>query len=119
MRNLLLLFFVCVLPVFANAMNGAAFFGPTAGFLLGFVGLAWLVGLAADRAGIQFRLLNRRKGPAVQGPRAQADRKLYREAMQALLAGYPNLAILEMSVEDLIVSRGTIADRSGSGNRRR
>lgn len=55
----------------------------------------------ADRAGIQFRLLNRRKGPAVQGPRAQADRRLYREAMQEVLATAPNLSILEGEVTDL------------------
>ena len=48
-----------------------------------------LMGRVADAAGIQFRLLNRRKGPAVRGPRAQADRKLYRQAMQAALAGIP------------------------------
>lgn len=68
-----------------------------------------LMGRVIDQAGIQFRMLNRSKGPAVRGPRAQADRKLYREAMQALLADYPNLEILEAAVEDLTVSRGTVA----------
>jgi tRNA uridine 5-carboxymethylaminomethyl modification enzyme len=57
----------------------------------------------ADRAGIQFRVLNRSKGPAVQGPRAQADRKIYREAMQAELAATGNLTIIESPVEDLAV----------------
>lgn len=62
-----------------------------------------LMGLAADRAGIQFRLLNRRKGPAVQGPRAQADRKLYRLAVQDLLAKQKNLTIVEGEVTDLLI----------------
>lgn len=61
---------------------------------------------AADRAGIQFRLLNRRKGPAVQGPRAQADRKLYRLAMQAALSAQPGLEVVEGEVADLVVSDG-------------
>lgn len=60
----------------------------------------------ADRAGIQFRLLNRRKGPAVQGPRAQADRKLYRLAMRAALSAQPGLEVVEGEVADLVVSDG-------------
>ena len=68
-----------------------------------------VMGRIIDQAGIQFRMLNRSKGPAVRGPRAQADRKLYREGMQALLGDYPGLHIIEASVEDLIVSRGTVA----------
>ena len=62
-----------------------------------------VMGRVIDRAGIQFRVLNKRKGPAVQGPRAQADRKLYREAMQSVLADQPNLSICEGGVEDLVV----------------
>lgn len=68
-----------------------------------------LMGRVADAAGIQFRLLNRRKGPAVQGPRAQADRKLYREAMQGELHEIENLTILEAEVADLNVdAEGTV-----------
>ncbi|MCZ8078145.1 MAG: tRNA uridine-5-carboxymethylaminomethyl(34) synthesis enzyme MnmG [Rhodobacteraceae bacterium] len=63
---------------------------------------------AADSAGIQFRLLNRRKGPAVQGPRAQADRKLYRQAMQRLLSAEPLLQVVEVEVIDLIRSAGQV-----------
>ncbi len=68
-----------------------------------------VMGRVADRAGIQYRLLNRRKGPAVQGPRAQADRKLYRQAMQAELAGTPNLTIIEGEVTDLHVTGQTVS----------
>lgn len=62
-----------------------------------------LMGRAIDRAGIQFRMLNRSKGPAVRGPRAQADRKLYRQAIQALLAAYENLDIVADPVDDLLL----------------
>ena len=62
-----------------------------------------LMGRVADAAGIQFRLLNRRKGPAVRGPRAQADRALYRAAMQSTLTQIPNLTIKVASAEDLIL----------------
>ena len=65
-----------------------------------------LMGRMADAAGIQFRLLNRSKGPAVRGPRAQIDRRLYRDAMQAELAGTANLTIVADAAEDLIVEAG-------------
>ncbi len=67
-----------------------------------------LMGRVADAAGIQFRMLNRRKGPAVRGPRAQADRKLYRRAMQAALSEIENLTILEAAAEDLALKDGCV-----------
>ncbi|ETX28721.1 tRNA uridine-5-carboxymethylaminomethyl(34) synthesis enzyme MnmG [Roseivivax isoporae] len=67
-----------------------------------------VMGRVADRAGIQFRLLNRRKGPAVQGPRAQADRRIYRTEMRAEMERQPNLWIVEGEVVDLLVETGTI-----------
>jgi tRNA uridine 5-carboxymethylaminomethyl modification enzyme len=63
-----------------------------------------VMGRMADRAGIQFRLLNRRKGPAVRGPRTQADRKLYARAIQAELSRTPNLTIVEGEADDLVVA---------------
>ncbi len=67
-----------------------------------------LMGRVADAAGIQFRLLNRSRGPAVQGPRAQADRKLYRQAMQREIRETPNLTVVEGGVDDLIVRDGAV-----------
>jgi tRNA uridine 5-carboxymethylaminomethyl modification enzyme len=73
-----------------------------------------LMGRMADKAGIQFRMLNRSKGPAVRGPRAQIDRKLYREAIQAELAATPNLDIIAEAVEDLLIEDGAVAGVVGS-----
>jgi tRNA uridine 5-carboxymethylaminomethyl modification enzyme len=67
-----------------------------------------LMARVADAAGIQFRVLNRSKGPAVQGPRAQADRKLYRQAMQAAIKATAGLEVIEAAVEDLIVEDGMV-----------
>lgn len=67
-----------------------------------------LMGRVADAAGIQFRLLNRSRGPAVHGPRAQADRKLYRQAMQQAIRATPNLEVIEGGVEDLRIENGRI-----------
>jgi tRNA uridine 5-carboxymethylaminomethyl modification enzyme len=67
-----------------------------------------LMGRVADRAGIQFRVLNRSKGPAVQGPRAQADRKLYRAAMRRDIEATPGLDVVAEAVEDLIVTDGSV-----------
>jgi tRNA uridine 5-carboxymethylaminomethyl modification enzyme len=68
-----------------------------------------LMGRVADQGGIQFRVLNRRKGPAVRGPRAQADRKLYAAAMQRAIRETPNLTVIEAEADDLIVKNGRIA----------
>ena len=68
-----------------------------------------LMGRLADQAGIQFRLLNRSKGPAVRGPRAQIDRRLYREAMQTALAEQDGLELRAAAVEDLLVEHGRVA----------
>ncbi|KWT66351.1 tRNA uridine 5-carboxymethylaminomethyl modification enzyme GidA [Hyphomicrobium sulfonivorans] len=67
-----------------------------------------LMGRVADQAGIQFRLLNRSKGPAVQGPRTQADRKIYRQAMQTAIRDTANLEVIEGGIEDLIVTNGRV-----------
>ncbi len=66
------------------------------------------MGRIADAAGIQFRLLNRSKGPAVQGPRAQADRALYKAAMQQAVRETDGLAVIEGAVEDLVVTDGVV-----------
>ena len=75
-----------------------------------------LMGRVADQAGIQFRVLNRSKGPAVQGPRAQADRALYRKAMQAEIRAIANLDVIEAAVEDLLVEHGRVAGVIGPNN---
>src|SRR5438045_2078457 len=67
-----------------------------------------LMGRIADQAGIQFRVLNRRKGPAVRGPRAQADRKLYAQAMQRAIRETPNLSVIEAEVDDLLIGEGAV-----------
>lgn len=68
-----------------------------------------LMGRVADQGGIQFRLLNRRKGPAVRGPRAQADRKLYAQAMQREIDSQPNLSVVEGEADRLIMQDGRVA----------
>jgi len=77
-----------------------------------------LMGRVADAAGIQFRVLNRRKGPAVRGPRAQADRRLYREAMQAAIRATANLTVVEGEVTDLAVEDGRAAGVALADGRR-
>jgi tRNA uridine 5-carboxymethylaminomethyl modification enzyme len=78
-----------------------------------------LMGRAIDQAGIQFRVLNRSKGPAVRGPRAQADRALYRKAIVALLERLPQLSIRETAVEDLMIDRAGRAVGVVGGDGRR
>ncbi|MGI9568989.1 MAG: FAD-dependent oxidoreductase, partial [Desulfobulbia bacterium] len=80
-----------------------------------------LMGKVADAAGIQFRVLNRSKGPAVQGPRAQSDRKLYRLAMQEIIENLCGLEVIEASVEDLVMQdeqrvNGIVTDDGRSYN---
>lgn len=67
-----------------------------------------LMGRIADLGGIQFRILNRRKGPAVRGPRAQADRKLYALAMQAAILAIANLEVIEAEADDLLIASGRV-----------
>ncbi|MEO1189102.1 MAG: tRNA uridine-5-carboxymethylaminomethyl(34) synthesis enzyme MnmG, partial [Pseudomonadota bacterium] len=72
-----------------------------------------LMGRVADRSGIQFRMLNRSKGPAVWGPRAQIDRQLYRDAMQSEILDHENLTVIADGVDDLIVEEDAIAGVRG------
>ena len=67
-----------------------------------------LMGQVADASGIQFQMLNRKKGPAVRGPRTQADRKLYAAAMQAAILATPNLTVIEGEADDLLTSNGRV-----------
>ena len=70
--------------------------------------LGGLMGVAADISGIQFRLLNKSKGPAVQGPRTQSDRGLYRKAVQNILSSKQNIKIIEGEVIDIYIESGTV-----------
>src|SRR5476651_1765261 len=67
-----------------------------------------LMGRVADRGGIQFRVLNRRKGPAVRGPRAQADRARYAAAMQEAIGATANLTVIEAEADDLVIENGRV-----------
>src|SRR5712692_8648476 len=67
-----------------------------------------LMGRVADQGGIQFRVLNRRKGPAVRGPRAQADRKLYAAAMQRAICETANLTVIEGEADDVTLADGRV-----------
>ncbi len=77
-----------------------------------------VMGQAIDRAGIHYKMLNASKGPAVRGPRAQADRKLYREAVQALLAEYDNLTTIEDAADDIIMENGKVSAVLGASGAR-
>src|SRR5258705_12004513 len=68
-----------------------------------------LMGTAADLGGIQFRVLNRRKGPAVRGPRAQADRRLYAAAMQRAISAIANLSVIEGEANDLVIRQNRVS----------
>lgn len=76
-----------------------------------------LMGRVTDKAGIQFRLLNRRKGPAVRGPRTQADRKLYRQEMQAAISTQENLDVIEGEAEEILLENGKVRGLVIGGNR--
>ena len=76
-----------------------------------------LMGRVADAGGIQFRMLNRRKGPAVRGPRAQADRKLYAAAMQAAISETANLGVIEGEADELVISDGRVTGVRLAGGR--
>src|SRR2546427_3661864 len=67
-----------------------------------------LMGRIADQGGIQFRVLNRRKGPAVRGPRAQADRKLYAAAMRGAIRATEGLTVVEGEADDLTLANGRV-----------
>jgi len=71
--------------------------------------LGGAMAMATDRAGIQFRVLNSRKGPAVRATRAQADRVLYRNAIREILESQPNLSIFQQPVDDLLLENGRVA----------
>src|SRR6202522_651895 len=68
-----------------------------------------LMGRVADRGGIQFRVLNRRKGPAVRGPRAQADRKLYAAAMQRAIREFASLTVIAGEADDLVIDEDRVS----------